>query len=195
MKVDHTYWSQRLRELKHNDEGKEELVLEGEGPYRLSFIIRLMTNEPEAAKEELAELFNAYQGRLGTPVRWLYTEKGEILVSKYHSQTTEDQIMLAALSVGAEDVEFGEGDVVRIICAAGKLEQVAELLEFEDDVHVYAKRLCYQPQALFDLHGEQEIELVIALMEALAEREDVLDVAADFELDDLICKKMGYDVY
>ena len=32
-------------------------------------------------------------------------------------------------------------------------------------------------------------------MEALAEREDVLDVAADFELDDLICKKMGYDVY
>lgn len=66
--------------------------------------------------------------------------------------------MLAALSVGAEDVEFGEGDVVRIICAAGKLEQVAELLEFEDDVHVYAKRLCYQPQAYLTLHGEQEIE-------------------------------------
>ena len=193
--MDYTYWAQHLRELKHNDEGRDELILEGEGPYRLSFIIRVMTCEVEAARAEIADLFTAYQGRLGVPVRWLFTEKGEILVSKYHSQTTEDQIMLAALSVGAEDVEFGEGDVVRIICPAGKLEEVAELLEFEDDVHVYEKRLCYQPQALFDLHAEQEIETVIALMEALAEREDVLDVAADFELDDLICKRMGYDVY
>ena len=192
--MDYSYWAQRMRELKHNDSGLEELVLEGVGPYRSSFILRVMIEQPEGAKESLADLFAVYQGNLDAPVRWLFIEKGEVLVSKYRSQSTEDQIMLAALSVGAEDVEFGEGDVVRIICPAGKLEQIAELLEFED-VHVYAARLCYQPQALFELHAEKEIEIMIALMDALLEREDVLDVAADFQLDDLICKKMGYDVY
>ena len=192
--MDYTYWSSRLRELKQNDQNLPEYVVEGEGPYRLSFVIRLMTAQKEAKVAELADLFTAYQGQLGVPVRWLFAEKGEILVSKYYSQSSEDQIMLAALSVGAEDVEFGDGDVARIVCPASKLSQIAELLEFED-IAVAQKRLCYQPKALFDLHDKQQIELVIALMEALVEREDVLDVAADFELDDLICKKMGYDVY
>ncbi len=192
--MDYTYWAQRLRELKHNDQEKSEFILEGRGPYRLSFVIRAMAEEKEIVTEELADLFAVCQGRLGEPVRWLFVEKGEVLVSKYRSQLSEDQIMLAALSVGAEDVEFGEGDVARIICAAGKLEQIAELLEFED-VYVYTQRICYQPQELFALQQREEIEAVIALMEALVENDAVLDVAADFLLDDIICKNMGYDVY
>lgn len=192
--MDYTYWAQRLRELKHNDQRKEEFILEGQGPYRLSFVIRVMAEEKEAAAEVLDGLFADYQGKLGEPVRWLFREKGEVLVSKYCSQLSEDQIMLAALSVGAEDVEFGEGDVARIICAADKLEQIAELMEFED-VYVYTHRICYQPLALFAIQKRSEIEAVIALMEALVENEAVLDVASDFSLDDIICKNMGYDVY
>lgn len=192
--VDYTYWAKRCRELKHNTSRQPEVILEAQGPLGLSFLVRIMLEDAEANTARIEEIFVAYQGHIGRRVRWLFEEKGEILISKYRSKSTEDNIMLAALSLGAEDVEFGEWDVVRILCAAGKLETIAELLEFED-IEVYEKRLCYLPRDYFEVYEQSQIMLVIDLMNALLEQETVLDISADFLLNDVVCKQLGYEVY
>lgn len=192
--MDYTYWAELCREQKDNREQLEEILLEGRGPGGISVIIRVKTANQVETAADFALFFEKRQGHLGEKVRWLFREKGEILVSKYYSNQTEDAIMLAALSVGAEDVEFGEGDVVRILCPARKLADIAELLEFED-VPVRTKRLCYQPKELFPFYQVAEIQAIIALMEDLTKRDDVLDVTADFLLDDVVCKKLGFHVY
>lgn len=192
--MDYAYWAERLREGRRNAANWPETVWEAQGPLGLSFMVRTMAQAPGADKALLAAVFAAHEGALERPVRWLFEEKGEILISRYHAQTTESDIMLAALSLGAEDVEFGEGDVVRVLCRPGKLAEIAELLAFED-IEPSCYRLCYRPKALFALHEEAQIKQVIALMDELTALEIVLDIAADFQLDDIICKKWGYDVY
>ena len=63
----------------------------------------------------LADCFLRYGGKYGEKVEWLYKTRGQILISKWKSGLDENTLVLEGLSAGADDVRFGDDDLVEIV--------------------------------------------------------------------------------
>lgn len=191
--MDYTYWSALCRENKRPKADEETFFVEAQGPFRLSFIVRGAAADVNAARAAVEAVFAAHQGNAKQKVQWLFQLFGEIYISKYANNISEDNIMLVALSLGALDIEFGVGDVARILTKPEKLEETAAILEMED-MEALSCQLCYQPKDLFEICDDGAVQEVVALMNDLMALEVVMDISANFLLNDLCCKRMGFDV-
>ncbi len=188
--VDYTYWSEQYRELKRTPSDATTFYFEALGPNRVSLMIRAATDDENKVKERLRAILTAFGGTFEHPVKWLFKSYGEIFVSKYQTSVPEETIMLVALSLGALDVEFARHDVVRILTPEKRLTETAEILETEN-IEVISRQICYQPIDLVEITDQTAAVQIMRLMETLFDDEAVMDVSADFYINDLLGKKMG----
>ncbi len=108
-------------------ENYEEVRYEGYGPNGIAIIVEAMTDNRNRTASNIRSTFTKRGGNLGETgsVAFLFERKGQIVYPA--DAASEDEVMLAALDAGAEDVESGEDGHV-FWCADTELNEVSTAL-------------------------------------------------------------------
>ena len=168
-------------------ENYEEVRYEGYGPNGIAVIVEAMTDNRNRTASNIRSTFAKRGGNLGETgsVAFLFDRKGQIVYPA--SAGSEDEVMMAALDAGAEDVESSEDGHV-IWCADTELSEVSAALESALGEAEHTK-LVWRPQTTTELDLEAAQSLV-RLIEALEDDDDVQSVTANFELSDAVLAQL-----
>jgi YebC/PmpR family DNA-binding regulatory protein len=156
----------------------ERAVYEGYGPGGAAILIEALTDNRNRTGADVRHAFEKHGGSLGEPgsVAWIFEKRGVILVDA--DRYSEDDL-IPAIDAGADDVSQ-DGDLLKVVCAAGELAAVRGALE-EAGVDVESAELTMEPRSVVEIGGEDAPRLV-RLMEALDEQDDVDAVHANFDI-------------
>ena len=166
----------------------EEMTYEGYGPGGVALLLEAATDNKNRSAAEIRALFAKYHGHLAGSgsVAWMFHRKGIITITA--PGISEDDVILAALDAGAEDVRSHE-DVIEIITPPdNKLDAVTKALEAAK-IPIASAKLSYVPGNLTPVTDPQIAEQVLALLEALDDHDDAQTVHANLDLaPDLLAK-------
>ncbi|WP_424931402.1 YebC/PmpR family DNA-binding transcriptional regulator [Amaricoccus macauensis] len=165
----------------------EEIRYEGYGPNGVAIIVEAMTDNRNRTASNVRSTFTKRGGNLGETgsVAFMFDRKGQIVYPA--SVGSEDDVMMAAIEAGAEDVESGEDGHV-IWCADTDLNEVSNALEAVLGESETTK-LVWKPQTTTELDLEAAQSLM-GLIEALEDDDDVQAVTANFEISDEVMSQL-----
>ncbi|OPZ83769.1 MAG: putative transcriptional regulatory protein [Firmicutes bacterium ADurb.Bin419] len=153
----------------------EEIVYEGYGPGGVAVIVEAMTDNRNRTAGDVRHYFDKFGGNLGTTgcVSFMFDKKGVILIEK-DGKINEDDLMMEALEVGAEDFT-AEEDVYEITTSPDDFSAVREALEKKGYDFVEAE-VEMVPQTMTKLTDPKQIEFMDKLIEHLEDLDDVQNV-------------------
>jgi YebC/PmpR family DNA-binding regulatory protein len=159
----------------------EECIYEAYGPGGVALYIEVTTDNRNRSSSGIRHVLTKYGGNLGQPnsVAWLFQRQGSVLVAA--EETDEDELILAALEAGAEDVSNQE-DAYEVIAPAETFEAVRASLE-EAGYPIRSAHLQMVPQSSVAVEGKEAARL-LKLLDALDELDDVQHVYANFDIAD-----------
>jgi len=159
----------------------EEVTYEAYGPGGTALLIDVMTDSRNRTLSEIRHIVTKYGGSMGEAgsVGWMFKRKGVINVPS--SGTDEDNLLMAALEAGADDVKL-EDDYFQVISPPDLLEDVRITLG-NAGFKLESASLSMIPQTYIPLEGAQARQL-LKLLEALEEHDDVQDVWSNFDIAD-----------
>lgn len=159
-------------------EAQQELTYEGYGPGGVAVLVEVITDNKNRTVGEIRYAFSRSGGALGENgcVGWMFDKKGVVCIQK--SLISEDSLMELALESGAEDVR-GESDLWEVTCDPKVFNEVRNKLEAK--VKLESGELQMVPKSQVQVAGK-EAEQMIALLEALEDLDDVLNVWANCDI-------------
>lgn len=157
----------------------ESVMYEGYGPGGVSVMVEAATDSRNRTAAEVRAAFTRHNGKLGEPgsVQWLFEQKGIIEIEAQGRDP--DEIELAAIDAGAEDVER-DGTLVTVYTAPNTFEAVKKALEAQK-LKIVEADVSMRPSNTVRLDGDQA-KKVLGLVEALEDLEDVQKVHANFDV-------------
>lgn len=160
----------------------EEIVYEGYGPNGVAIMMDVLTNNRNRTAGDVRHVLSKYGGNLGESgcVAWMFNKKGLIVIEKNES-IDEDELMMAALEAGAEDIE-AETDVFKIETDPSSFSEVKEALA-EAGYEFLVAEVSMVPQNSVPI-SEEESDKIEKLIEALEELDDVQQVYTNYEITD-----------
>ena len=159
----------------------EEILYEGYGPGGVALLMEVATDNRNRTVSEIRHLLGKYGGNLASSgsVAWMFETKGVIQVPS--AGVDEDELMLAALESGAEDLS-NEGDYFEIYTAAVDLNSVNEALQAAG-YPVEVAELQSIPNNFTEVKQE-DLPSVVKLLEILDDYEDMQKLSASVNFTD-----------
>jgi YebC/PmpR family DNA-binding regulatory protein len=166
----------------------EELYYEGYGPAGVAVMVSCFTDNRNRTVAELRNIFTKTGGNLGEngSVAWMFDAKG--LVQIPAEGTTEDDVMMAVMDAGAEDIRVEE-DMIEVICPQDKLGLVRDAA-LEAGLNVTSAELTRIPQNTIRVEDIAEARKIIRLMDLLDENDDVQQSFSNFDIPDEIIQEV-----
>ncbi|MEZ5169821.1 MAG: YebC/PmpR family DNA-binding transcriptional regulator [Acidimicrobiia bacterium] len=167
----------------------EEVSYEGYAPHGVALYVECLTDNRNRTGAEIKNLFARNGGSFAEPgaVAWQFERRGIVMLDT--SAGSEDDIMLAALEAGADDVET-QGDAIQVTTPATDVHAVRSALE-EAGFAVSSSDLTMLPTSTVDLADEAEAKAVLRLIDALDDHDDVQDVFGNFDIPDDVLESVG----
>ena len=166
----------------------EEVTYEGYGPGGVAVYLECLTDNKNITVAEIRHIFSKNNCSLGEngSVAWMFSKKGVITVPS--ANTTEDDLMMATLDAGAEDIEQ-EDDLFIIKAEVSAFEAVKSALE-ENGIEYESAELTMEPQNMVAVEGKQA-EQVLKMMDALEEQDDVQNIYSNFDIDESVIEALN----
>ena len=166
----------------------EEAMFEGYGPGGVAIMVEVTTDNRKRTVAELRHLIIKHGGNLGETgcVAWMFNKKGLITVEK---NGDNDESLLDSILTGGGDDFSDEDDVYVVESTPDKMISVREQLE-ADGFSVLSSEILMTPQNSVNVEGETA-KMVIQLLEALDDHDDVQKVSANFDFDDAEIEKVS----
>jgi YebC/PmpR family DNA-binding regulatory protein len=163
----------------------ESVVYEGYGPGGAAILVEALTDNRNRTGSDIRHAFEKHGGSLGEPnsVAWQFDKRGVILLD---GERYGEDAELAAIDAGAEDVSE-DGDVLKVMTAAGDLTTVRDALE-KGGIEVQSSELSMEPQSTVEV-GEGEALNLLRLMDSLEDHDDVDSVHANFDVSEEILER------
>jgi YebC/PmpR family DNA-binding regulatory protein len=157
----------------------EEIWYEGYGPGGVALFVQVLTDNRNRAASDVRSTFTRNGGNLGEPgsVGYLFEQKGQILLAG----TSEDEVLVAAVDAGAEDVRPA-GDLVEVVTAPSDLFEVQHALTGAGFA-VESAETVQLPKSTVPLDASAAGRL-LRLVDALEDLDDVQMVYANYDIDD-----------
>ena len=157
----------------------EELRYEGYGPAGVAVLVDAMTDNRNRTSASLKHIFNKYGGNLAESgaVGWMFERKGILEVDP--KNVDQDEIGLAAIDAGAEDVQVEEGSI-EITTQPNDLEAVRNAVDALG-VSIENAEITMHPKQTVPV-DEDKVASVLRLLEHLEEDDDVQQVYANFDI-------------
>ncbi len=166
----------------------QTIMYEGYAPGGVAVLIECLTDNRNRAASDVRTALTRNGGSLADPgsVSYLFNRKGVIIVPK--EGVSEDDVMLAVLDAGAEEVN-DLGESFEVICEPGDLLPVRKALQ-DADLDYESAEANFVPSVNVPL-DEETAKKVFRLLEALEDSDDVQNVFANFDVSDEIMEKIG----
>ncbi len=163
----------------------ESVTYEGYASNGVAVIVECLTDNRNRTTSEVKNVFTRNGGSLAEPgaVAWQFHRKGMIIVDKT-SGVEEDELMLAALEAGAEDIA-DQGDTFDITTAPTDFTKVRDALA-EAGVTLASSDLTMIASTAVPLATEADARKVLRVLDALEDNDDVQNVYANFDIPDEI---------
>jgi len=155
------------------------IMYEGYGPGGVALMIECLTDNKNRAAAEVRTALSRNGGNLADPgsVAYNFTRKGVIVVSD--EDTTEDEVMLAVLDAGADDVEpHAQG--FEVITEASDLVTVRTALQ-DAGIDYDSADVEFVPNLKVEVDADTARK-VFRLIDALEDSDDVQNVYTNFDL-------------
>ncbi len=163
----------------------EEMFYEGYGPGGVALYVQVLTDNRNRAASDVRAAFTRHNGSLGEPgsVGYLFSQKGLILATG-----EEDELMLAALDAGAEDVRGGGDGTYEVITEASDMRSVRDALQVAG-LAIESADVTQLPSNSVPVE-EREAKKVLRLIDSLDDLDDVQAVYANYDIDDEVMEKV-----
>ena len=159
----------------------ESITYEGYAPGGIAVLVEVLTDNRNRTGAEVRSVFSKLGGSMAEPgaVAWQFERKGTIVVDR---AADEEELMLAALDAGAEDLA-DEGEAWRVTTPAGDLHKVRTAIE-EAGMKIAEADLTMVPTTMIALDSAESAKKVLRLVDALDDHDDVQNVFANFDITD-----------
>jgi YebC/PmpR family DNA-binding regulatory protein len=166
----------------------QNITYEGYGPGGVAVLVECLTDNRNRAASEVRTAMTRNGGSMADPgsVSYLFNRKGVVIVPK--DGTSEDEVMMAVLDAGAEEVN-DLGESFEVVCEAGDMVGVRKALQ-EAGIDYESADANWLPSVTVPLE-EENAKKVFRLLEALEDSDDVQDVFANFDVSDEVLEKIG----
>lgn len=160
----------------------EESTYEGYGPGGAAVLLESLSDNKNRTVADVRHVFNKYGGNLGENgcVAWMFQKRGWIAVAK--KDVKEETLMAVALDAGAEDIREEDDNNYEIITAPEDFEAVKKSLA-DAGIPLGDAEVTMLPQSYVSLSGK-EAELMLKLMDALDDSDDVQKVYTNADIAD-----------
>ncbi|MCC5925542.1 MAG: YebC/PmpR family DNA-binding transcriptional regulator [Bacteroidetes bacterium] len=158
-----------------------ELLYEGYGPGGIAYMVEATSDNTNRTAGEIRHIFSKYGASMGTSgsVAYMFDRIGLITIKL--QGIDEDEITLAAIEAGAEDIKT-EDEVFEITTRREDLFAVRNALE-QAGYTIASAELQYIPGTMVKVDEETALGN-FKLMEKLEENDDVANVFNNMELDE-----------
>lgn len=161
----------------------EELTYEGYGPGGVAIMARCATDNRNRTAGDLRSYFSKYGGNMGETgcVGWMFKERAEISIARAPS-VNEDDLLLAAVDAGADDLDTSEEESVTVVCQPDSLEAIRDAL-LKAGYEVISADVTMAPMSTVAVTEIDQAKQLLRLLEALENQDDVQHVYANFDMD------------
>src|SRR5439155_8286871 len=161
----------------------ESVTYEGYATNGVAVIAECLTDNRNRTTSEVKNIFTRSGGSLAEPgaVAWQFQRKGVVIIDKT-AGVAEDDLMLAALEAGAEDIA-DQGDTWQVTSGPSDFNAVREALEAAG-LPMASADLTMLPTTAVPLENEADARKVLRVVDALEEHDDVQNVYANFDIPD-----------
>jgi YebC/PmpR family DNA-binding regulatory protein len=166
----------------------QTIMYEGYGPSGVAVLIECLTDNRNRAATEVRTAMTRNGGNMADPgsVAYLFNRKGVVILAK--DSQSEDDVLLAVLDAGAEEVN-DLGEEFEVICEAGDLLPVREALQ-QAGIDYESAESSFLPSVQVPL-DEDNARKVFKLIDALEDCDDVQNVYANFDVSDDVMAAVG----
>jgi YebC/PmpR family DNA-binding regulatory protein len=159
----------------------EEIVYEGYGPGGVAVLVEAATDNRNRTAAEVRSIFTKAGGQLAGSgaVAWQFEPRGLIAVAR-DAAVDVDEVALAAIDAGAEDVDTDDPESIGIYTSPADLERVRKALDGAGVAVDSAENTMVAKQTI-ELDSARARQ-ALRLVELLEDLEDVQRVTANFDI-------------
>ncbi len=163
----------------------EEMWYEGYGPGGVALYVQILTDNRNRAASDVRSTFTRGGGNLGEPgsVAYLFDQRGLLV-----AQGSEEDVMMAALEAGAEDIRDAGEDNFDVITDPSDLRRVKEQMTAAG-IAIESADVTQLPSATIPV-GESEAKKLLRLIDALDDLDDVQAVFSNYDIDDAVMEQV-----
>jgi YebC/PmpR family DNA-binding regulatory protein len=179
------------------DDNFEAIRYEGYGPGGVAILIEALTDNRNRTAADLRAAFSKSNGNLGETgcVGWMFAPKGVVTIA---APGDEEALLEAAMEGGAETYDLAtllnnrdeEIPGAEIFCDTSDLEQLDTVLKAQGYA-VQQAELRWIPSNTVLVDDPDQARLLIKLMEALEDLDDVQSVTANFDMAEELMEDMA----
>ena len=168
----------------------ETIMYEGYGPNGVAVLIECLTDNRNRAAMEVRTAMSRNNASMADPgsVSYLFDRKGVVIVPR--NELAEDDVLLAVLDAGAEEVN-DIGEAFEVISEATDLVPVRSALQ-SAGIDYESADMSFLPSVQVPLDDEGARK-VFRLIDALEDLDDVQNVYANFDVSDEVMQRVGAD--
>ena len=167
----------------------ETVTYEGYAPGGVAVLVQCLTDNKNRAAADVRTALTRNGGSMADPgsVSYLFNRKGVVIVPKAGG-VTEDDVLLAVLDAGAEEVN-DLGESFEVVSEAHDLVAVRQALQ-DAGIDYESAEAAFLASAEVPL-DEEHAKKVFRLIEAVEDSDDVQDVYANYSVSDDVMEKIG----
>ena len=158
----------------------EEFLMEAYGPEGIALIIEGTTDNKNRTISEIKFLLSEHNGKMAQSgsVLWLFERRGQI--SLLRDQKTKEEMELAAIDAGAEDLNWSDENNLEVYTRPEELEKVKKNLE-KNNFPPVESSLVWSPKNKIKIDSDKTKEQLEKLFEKLEEHDDVNEIYSNQE--------------
>ena len=165
----------------------ESIMYEGYAPGGVALLIDVLTDNRNRTGAEVRGVFNKLGGSLAEPgvVWWQFSRRGIIEVD---GSAGEDELMLAAIDAGADDVER-DGETWTVTTEPSSVYEIRQSLE-DAGFTIDSADTPLVSDNLVPIAAADEARRVLRIVEALEDNDDVQDVFSNADIPDALLSEL-----
>lgn len=165
----------------------ESITYEGYAPGGVGLLIDALTDNRNRTSADVRNVFSKLGGSMAEPgaVGWQFSRRGVLMAAG-----TEDEVMMAALEAGADDVA-ADGEHWRITCDPSLLYEIRDALEAAGGVKVESAESTMVSSTVIEVTDADDARKILRIVDALEDNDDVQDVYGNFDISDELMEAIG----
>jgi len=169
----------------------ENVFYEGYGPGGTAILCSALTDNRNRTAGEIRHIFSRCGGNLGESgcVSWMFEKRGIIIIDLKETAQDEEEVFLAAVESGAEDVKTG-GSVVEIYTTPEIFRDVKNTLK-ENGIKISAAEITMIPQNTVTIEDMDTAKKMMALIEELEDHDDVQEVYSNYDIPEEVLNRLS----